>query len=410
MSAEPSSLLAGGTSLHQPPQELNQEQSRTVWLRAKRRPLQVSKSSVQSDHSSLCDSDKEEETPPKSQPVSLPDELNKIRLSRHKLERWCHMPFFSRTVTGCFVRIAVGNSSSPPVYRVAEVVDVVETEKVYQLGSTRTNKGLLLRHGGDARVFRLEFVSNQEFTGGEFTKWKEAMAGAGLQVPTLDEISKKEQSIQDAINYQLNDKDIDDIVREKDKFRKGPPNYAMKKTQLLKDKAVAEERRDGGRVKAIQKELEELEDRAAALDRKRTQSISYISSINQRNRSWNLTASQKALVAEGYNPFARRKCQPTLMSNTRDPLARGAILAQLDQKYRSNSAAAHPSNAEEKTPATQLSEDWLQAHDFDLSIDLQVPTAGAQSLPVSSNPLPVSGGAPRRSFSLEDYKKRRGLM
>lgn len=81
---------------------------------------------------------------------------------------------------------------------------MVETAKVYQLGSTRTNKGLqlrwvleipsselfghfrvsygecacafFLRHGGDTRVFRLEFVSNQEFAESEFVKWKEAVS------------------------------------------------------------------------------------------------------------------------------------------------------------------------------------------------------------------------------------------
>lgn len=62
---------------------------------------------------------RKEETPPKSQPVSLPEELNRVRLSRNKLERWCHMPFFAKTVTGCFVRIGIGNSSSKPVYRVS---------------------------------------------------------------------------------------------------------------------------------------------------------------------------------------------------------------------------------------------------------------------------------------------------
>lgn len=67
----------------------------------------------------LCSAYRKEETPPKSQPVSLPDELNRVRLSRHKLERWCHMPFFAKTVTGCFVRIGIGNSSSKPVYRVS---------------------------------------------------------------------------------------------------------------------------------------------------------------------------------------------------------------------------------------------------------------------------------------------------
>lgn len=94
------------------------------------------------------------------------------------------------------------------------------------------------------------------------------MIVAGMQVPTLDEITKKEQTIKEALNYKFNDKDIEDvgllirmmkdffafvdftkrktillehllqIVKEKDRFRKAPPNYAMKKTQLLKDKVT----------------------------------------------------------------------------------------------------------------------------------------------------------------------------
>uniref|UniRef100_A0A669DTS4 RNA polymerase-associated protein RTF1 homolog n=1 Tax=Oreochromis niloticus TaxID=8128 RepID=A0A669DTS4_ORENI len=427
--------------------EREKKKNKTAELLAKRQPLKTSevysddeeeeeedddKSSVKSDRSSRSssyDEDEKEETPPKSQPVSLPDELNRIRLSRHKLERWCHMPFFAKTVTGCFVRIGIGNSSSKPVYRVAEIVDVVETAKVYQLGSTRTNKGLQLRHGGDTRVFRLEFVSNQEFTESEFMKWKEAMIAAGMQVPTLDEITKKEQSIKEALNYKFNDKDIEDIVKEKDRFRKAPPNYAMKKTQLLKDKAMAEESGDGERVKVIQDELNELEERAEALDRQRTKNISAISYINQRNRSWNIVESEKALVAEGQNaknqqmdPFTRRQCKPTMVSNARDPSVHAAILAHLNQKYGSGSTPDNSSPEKNKLgqtnqkdkdvpkPTTDLSEDLFKVHDFDVKIDLQVPNAEAKSLSVSSNALPVKDGAPRRSLNLEDYKKRRGLI
>uniref|UniRef100_A0A3P9Q2S7 RNA polymerase-associated protein RTF1 homolog n=1 Tax=Poecilia reticulata TaxID=8081 RepID=A0A3P9Q2S7_POERE len=385
---------------------------------------------LRTDSQTCSPSTRKEETPPKSQPVSLPEELNRVRLSRHKLERWCHMPFFAKTVTGCFVRIGIGNSSSKPVYRVAEIVDVVETAKVYQLGTTRTNKGLQLRHGADTRVFRLEFVSNQEFTESEFMKWKEAMIVAGMQVPTLDEITKKEQSIKEAMNYKFNDKDIEDIVKEKDRFRKAPPNYAMKKTQLLKDKAMAEENGDGEKVKTIQDELNELEERAEALDRQRTKNISAISYINQRNRSWNIVESEKALVAEGQNsknqqmdPFTRRQCKPTMVSNARDPSVHAAILAHLNQKYGSGSGGADPTSTEKNNvgpanpkdkdvpkPTTDLSEDLFKVHDFDVKIDLQVPNAEAKSLSVSSNALPVKDGAPRRSLNLEDYKKRRGLI
>ncbi|XP_061700896.1 RNA polymerase-associated protein RTF1 homolog [Syngnathoides biaculeatus] len=429
--------------------EREKKKNKTAELLAKREPLKTSevysddeeeeeeedddKSSVKSDRSSRSssfdDDDEKEETPPKSQPVSLPDELNRIRLSRHKLERWCHMPFFAKTVTGCFVRIGIGNSSSKPVYRVAEIMDVVETAKVYQLGTTRTNKGLQLRHGGDTRVFRLEFVSNQEFTENEFMKWKEAMIVAGMQVPTLDEITKKEQSIKEAMNYKFNDKDIEDIVKEKDRFRKAPPNYAMKKTQLLKDKAMAEESGDGDKVKVIQDELNELEERAEALDRQRTKNISAISYINQRNRSWNIVESEKALVAEGQNsknqqmdPFTRRQCKPTMVSNARDPSVHAAILAHLNQKYGSGSTPdpvtleknkqgpTDPKDKDVTKPTTDLSEDLFKVHDFDVKIDLQVPNAEAKSLSVSSNALPVKDGAPRRSLNLEDYKKRRGLI
>ncbi|KAJ4922538.1 hypothetical protein JOQ06_021833 [Pogonophryne albipinna] len=384
--------------------EREKKKNRTAELLSKRQPLKTSESSVKSDRSSRSssyDEDDRDDTPPKSQPVSLPDELNRVRLSRHKLERWCHMPFFTKTVTGCFVRIGIGNSSSKPVYRVAEIVDVVETAKVYQLGTTRTNKGLQLRHGGDLRVFRLEFVSNQEFMENEFMKWKEAMVVAGMQVPTLDEITKKEQSIKEAMNHKFNDKDIEDIVKEKDRFRKAPSNYAMKKTQLLKDKAMAEEVGDNDKVKSIQDTLNELEERAEMLDRQRTKSISAISYINQRNRSWNIVESEKALVA-------------------RDPSVHAAILAHLNQKYGSGSATDLPgednnriANAKEKDNLklnAELSEDLFKVHDFDVKIDLQVPNAEAKSLSVSSNALPVKDGAPRRSLNLEDYKKRRGLI
>lgn len=37
------------------------------------------------------------------------------------------------------------------------------------------------------------------------------MMAAGMQVPTLDEITKKEQSIKEAMNYKFNDKDIEDV-------------------------------------------------------------------------------------------------------------------------------------------------------------------------------------------------------
>ena len=99
----------------------------------------------------------------KPEKITTLEDLNKLRISRYKLEKFINLPIFEKTVVGCFVRINIGNNASTQklVYRVAEITAVVETPKIYAFGSGRTNKGIKIKHGTQERVFRLEFVSNQ---------------------------------------------------------------------------------------------------------------------------------------------------------------------------------------------------------------------------------------------------------
>jgi len=82
-----------------------------------------SSSSSLSSRSSGSESEEDEDTREwrarrQSQPISTKEELSRIRLSRHKLERWCTMPFFSKTAVGCFVKIGIGSHEGRAVYRV----------------------------------------------------------------------------------------------------------------------------------------------------------------------------------------------------------------------------------------------------------------------------------------------------
>lgn len=228
--------------------------------------------------------------------INTKEDLNKIRLSRHKMERFVHLPFFDRVVQGCFVRIGIGNNNGKPVYRVAEISGVCETGKIYQLGGTRTNKGLKLRHGAQERVFRLEFVSNQEFTDSEFFKWKETCALQGISVPTFDEVEQKLKDIKEALVYEFKEEDIEKIVREKERFKQTPYNYAMKKAQLMRERDAANCRGDDETASRLNQELSELEERASELDKMRTATISSISYINDRNRKKNVEEAEKAIM------------------------------------------------------------------------------------------------------------------
>lgn len=71
---------------------------------------------------------------------------------------------------------------------------------------------LYRRHGGAERVYRLEFVSNQDFTDSEFNKWKEAMEQGSHQLTTLDDIQRKEDDIKQAQEYKIKDKDIEEVT------------------------------------------------------------------------------------------------------------------------------------------------------------------------------------------------------
>lgn len=73
-------------------------------------------------------------------------------------------------------------------------------------------QGLRVRHGSQERVFRLEFVSNSEFTEGEFQKWVEACAASGNELPTKSRFEQKQADIKEAISYEFNEQDVERIV------------------------------------------------------------------------------------------------------------------------------------------------------------------------------------------------------
>lgn len=395
------------------------------------------RSTDHSDASSeASDSDRDEDDDEQmTMYVSTKEELNRIRLTRNKLEKWVHMPFFPHTVTGCFVRIGIGQNNGRPVYRVAEIMEVVETAKVYPLGQTRTNKGLRLKYASQERVFRLEFVSNQDFSETEFKRWHEDMINGDYDLPTINDVESKESVIKKALEYKYKEEDIEKIVSEKERFRKNPRNYAMKKTHLRKSRDQALVEGDEERAKTLTQTLTDLEERAQELDRIRNKEVNAITYINQRNRNRNIAESELAMKEEikeienaPPDPFTRRHCRPTLVTKVREDTT--DILKKLEEERLMQDKAAHQkkeadelkkkreediiaSLTQEAVPAKvtdrKVSEDLFQAHDFDIKIDLDVPLPESRPInAVNSDRGPES--VPRRSLNLDEYKKMRGLI
>lgn len=98
--------------------------------------------------------------------------------------------------------------------------------------------------------------------------------------------------------YEFNEEDVTKIIQEKDKFRPHPTNYAMKKTQLMKERDEAQHRGDSELAYTLNEQIQELEERANKLDKMRTSTISSISYLNDRNRKMNVEHAEKAIMEE----------------------------------------------------------------------------------------------------------------
>lgn len=310
--------------------------------------------------------------------ITTKEELNKLRISRYKMERFINLPFFDRLVTNCFVRVTIGNNNSnnQPVYRCAEIVGVVETAKIYSLGKHRTNKGLRLRHGSSDRVFRLEFISNQDFTDSEFQKWKEVCLNSNIEMPTVELIENKLQEIKEAFVYEFKDEDVQKIIEEKNRFRKHPTNYAMKKTCLMKERYAAVLRGEDKLARELTIQIEELEERASELDKKRSSSISLISYINNRNRKRNVEEAEKAIKEElrankGMkidDPFTRRSTKPTMKFKQRTAEEEALLMkpTPLPQNCKKEE--------EEKKQLGPADNNLYSLHDFEIDLDVTMPS------------------------------------
>lgn len=348
--------------------------------------------------------------------ISTLEQINQLRISRFKLEKFINLPIFDKTVIGCFVRINIGNNANHKiVYRVAEIVGVVETGKVYNFASGRTNKGLRLKHGSQERVFRLEFVSNQDFTQTEFDKWREICGLNDVDLPTLDTIEQKKKDIQAALNYEFKDEDIDRIIEEKNRFRSHPTNYAMKKTQLMKDRDAAINQGNEELANEINMQIQELEERANALDKKRTSSIQLISYINDRNRRKNVEEAERAILEEARankglkisDPFTRRSTKPTMTFKQKAGEEKVEEVMVMPEPPRANK------QKDKKIGEHTSGENLYSLHDFEIELDLPALPININSAPVLPKPVEkTQDQAPklRRSLNLEDYKKKRGLI
>jgi len=190
--------------------------------------------------------------------------------------------------------------------------------------------------------------------------------------------------------------------------------------------AYAERSGDLQSAQSLQRQIDELEARAHELDRKRSQTLSAVSDINQRNREHmkrtflsSVTSAAEHAEGEGDDPFTRKSGKMRVVSGRTvkvEEVAGAAASVVAPVPFSSIKAIS--------VPPLPLSHDLFSVHNVDIELQLQLPTSAlidtrsalyiiAGTAPGASRPQMAMGTAPKpagsRALTLEEYKKRKGL-
>jgi hypothetical protein len=115
-----------------------------------------------SEYSSQSESEAELDDSP---PVTCEDAI-RAQVLRNELEEWCHRDSFRKSMVGAFARLSVGYDpqQKKSVYRVVQIVDVVEYHRVYKFRNTMTKSAIHVSHGKAKKTFLMDITSNAPIT------------------------------------------------------------------------------------------------------------------------------------------------------------------------------------------------------------------------------------------------------
>ncbi|KAH8300851.1 hypothetical protein KR044_000258, partial [Drosophila immigrans] len=142
--------------------------------------------------------------PPPSKPVRTLEQLDALRLTRHRLMQLHSCSSFEQVVSNCFVRLNVNAVDVLPEYRIAEIVQVEELPEGYYVDKLATNIVLHLRYEDIVARHELNDVSNVAFTREEFELWRDNCICQAIEFPSTELVARKKIELYNALNSEQN--------------------------------------------------------------------------------------------------------------------------------------------------------------------------------------------------------------
>ena len=248
------------------------------------------------------------------------EDLLKIQIKRHDIEKWCWKPMFEKTIKGCFAKVSLGanQQTKETIYRCCEILGIEEYKRPYRVNQTLINIGMNVAHGKARKMYLFDMVSNQNVSEKEWKRLESTHEYDSLKHPlTKKQVEKKLKDLETIRNHVFTEKELSEMIAKKKELQ-FVGNSKLEIVRLDTEIQAAEFEGDLEKVDLIRKKKENLELMNAPY---KNTSIDLIDQLNKRNKDRNfaegrvnhkLALLQKRQQGVDENdPFARRKTAPS---------------------------------------------------------------------------------------------------
>ncbi|KAF9648313.1 hypothetical protein BDM02DRAFT_3115644 [Thelephora ganbajun] len=255
------------------------------------------------------------------------EDLAKCQITRTTLVKHYAAPWFADFCKGAWVRYCIGIFNGQSIYRICEIVDLVDTPKIYKVDEQNFNQNFVLKHGSSSKEWPMDRTSNSPPEAGEFEWLIKSAEHDKVKLPTKKELNKKVEEMTRLSTAIITESDISAMLARKQMMssKQSAVSVRMEKSRLTQARTLALRRQELAEVRLIDAQLAELNAANPEAEREDT-AADIMAKVNERNRKANLEATRKAEQMEAERRKRERKlAAATRASNSPVPSALAAL-------------------------------------------------------------------------------------
>ncbi|KAL2206134.1 hypothetical protein CC79DRAFT_848212 [Sarocladium strictum] len=300
----------------------------------------------------------------KEQPPPELKDYERVRLGRNEFAQVCFTPGFESSITGCYIRIALGPHPETGVeqYRMA-LIKGFTTSRPYALngpaGAFVTDQYVKAAHGAAIKEFPFIAASSGKFTESELNRYTVTCSNEAVRLPTKATLATKVDDINNLINHNWTQEEIKARIARRNALTKQFDPAERERVRRLLQEATT--KGDQEKIDELTEELDKLTTNRLAFKtslgqdksrgaKKVESEMDRLAERNKLNRALNADIVRKAQLKDKMKVIEMEKAFKRGENIKDDPSRRLRAQASQDGKKNGSAAGSTTSTPANGTP------------------------------------------------------------